>query len=255
MTQNREREVTRAFVGLASSLANGNDVLDLLTELTSECAGLLDVASAGVLIANRRGVLHVLAASSDATRDLELFQLQAEQGPCLDCYRDGEPVSVPDLAAQAHRWPRFAEAAADAGFVSVHALPMRFRGSRLGAFNLFGTEVGALNDDDLNLGQALADVASVSLVNDQAASDSTSVTEQLQNALDSRVVIEQAKGLLAQLGDLDMPEAFAALRQFSRDHGQRLTDVARALVTRKLPAQQLLEHQDENSRTGQQQGA
>ena len=236
----RERGVASAFVAIANRLALGFDVVDLMTRLTTDCARLLDVASAGLLLADGRGTLHILAASSEATRELELFQLQREQGPCLDCFHSGEPVLVGDLRAHADRWPDFVGAATEAGFASVHALPMRLYSNMLGALGLFGTSVGDLNPDDVELGQALADVASVALVQDRRITDKNLLADQLQHALNSRVVIEQAKGFVAQVGGLDMDQAFALLRQFSRNHNQRLTDVARAVVTRQLPVQLLV---------------
>jgi transcriptional regulator with GAF, ATPase, and Fis domain len=232
--------VSRAFVQLANGMVDGLDVVDLLGTLTVECARLLDIASAGLLLADRHGVLHVVAASSEATRSLELFQLQREQGPCLDCFHSGIPVSVPDLAADAERWPAFVGAARDAGFASLHALPMRLRDNVLGALGLFGTTAGALVDADLDLAQALAHVASVALVTDRATADHAVVAGQLQSALTSRVLVEQAKGLLAQLGGLEMEQAFEVLRRFSRDHNERLTDVAARVVSRNLPTQQVL---------------
>jgi GAF domain-containing protein len=242
MPKGREREVAAAFVSLASSLAEGHDVVDLLSGLTEECAALLDVASAGLLLADARGMLHVLAASSDKTRTLEVFQLQREQGPCLDCFRTGAAVTVENLQQEAQRWPQFALAALQSGFHSVHALPMRFRDQTLGTLGLFGTTSGKLNEEDLRLGQALADVASIAIAQGVAAADRDRLNEQLQAALSSRVVIEQAKGLLAQLGALEMNEAFEYLRRYSRDHNQPLSDVARALTSRALPAELLLEH-------------
>lgn len=242
MTGTREAEVARSFVTLASSLANGYDVVDLLDELTTDCARLLDVASAGLLLADARGVLHIMAASSEQTRQLEVFQLQRDEGPCLECYRDGAVVSVANLDEATDRWPQFVPAARSMGFASVHAVPMRLRDNVLGALGLFGTEVGALNDGDLALGQALADVASVALVQDKAAADKAIVNEQLQAALTSRVILEQAKGVLAQLGALEMTQAFTVLRNYARDHNLRLTEVAQAVVARSLPAQQVLDH-------------
>jgi transcriptional regulator with GAF, ATPase, and Fis domain len=241
-TTNREREITEAFVNIASALATGYDVVDLLSTLTGSCAQLLDVAAAGLLLADASGVLHVLAASSENTRHLETFQVQRAEGPCLDCYTSGSPVIVPDLAAEAGRWPHFVAAAHTVGFNSVHAVPMRLRDATLGAMGLFGTKVGALNDDDLRLGQALADVATVALIQDKAAADSATVNEQLQSALTSRVIIEQAKGVLAQHGDLDMDQAFAALRRYSRDHNLRLGESAQQLVARTLAASHVLDH-------------
>ena len=242
MTADRERGVTDAFVSLAAGLADGLDPVDLLSGLTADCARLLDVASAGLLLADRRGVLHVLAASSEETRSLEVFQLQRQQGPCLDCYRSGRPVSAADLSHETARWPQFAAAATGAGFASVHAVPMRLRDQMLGTLGLFGDQVGALNEDDLRLAQALAYVACVALVHDKAAGDRAAVNEQLQTALDSRVVIEQAKGVLAQVGQLNMDEAFAVLRGYARGHNQRLTDLAHTVVNRQLDPRQLLDH-------------
>lgn len=242
MSPSREREVTASFVALADSLVDGFDVVDLLIGLTQTCAQLLDIASAGLLLADQRRVLHVVAASSEGTRDLELFQLQRDQGPCLDCYRTGTPVSVPDLSEQAEVWPSFAQAALQAGFVSVHAVPMRLRDNVLGTLGLFGSRVGSLNEDDLRLAQALAHVASVSIVQSKIAADASAVTEQLQLALSSRVVLEQAKGSIAQRGDVSMDAAFEVLRSYARDHNLRLTDVAAAVVARTLPAAQLFDH-------------
>ncbi|HEY6746204.1 MAG TPA: GAF and ANTAR domain-containing protein [Mycobacteriales bacterium] len=242
MSVNRERAVTEAFVSLATSLADGLDPVDLLSGLTADCARLLDVASAGLLLADRHGVLHIVAASSEATRTLEIFQLQREQGPCLDCYHTGSMVTEADLRQETQRWPLFAAAATHAGFASVHAVPLRLRDNVLGAMGLFGTHAGVLNDDDLRLAQALAYVASVALVQDKAAADKAMLNEQLQTALDSRVVLEQAKGVLAHHGNLDMDQSFAVLRSYARDHNLRLTDVARSVVTRALAAHQLLDH-------------
>ncbi len=241
MTVDREAGVTQAFVSLANSLVDGGDVVDLLSGLTTDCARLLDVASAGLLLADPRGVLHVVAASSERTRTLELFQLQRDEGPCLDCFHTGSPVSVPDLDGELQRWPQFVAAAKTGGFRSVHAIPLRLRDRMLGALGLFGTSVGSLNEADLVLAQALAHVASVALVSERATSDSALVNEQLQTALTSRVLIEQAKGLIAQAGELDMEHAFAALRRYARDHNLRLADVASAVVSRELGCQHLLD--------------
>jgi len=242
MTGARERSVTEAFVSLANDLASGLDAVELLTDLTTRCGELLDVASAGLLLADRHGVLHVAAASSETTRDLELFQLQSEQGPCLDCFRLGTPVIIPDLAAEIGRWPHFVTAATAAGFASVHALPMRLRDNALGTLGLFGTQVGALSEDDLSLGTALAHVASVAIVHSKASADKDLIAEQLQSALDSRVTIEQAKGFIAQQGNLDMAAAFGVLRQYSRDHNLPLRELSRAVITRQLSPIAVLDH-------------
>lgn len=242
MTGGREAAVSQAFMDLADNMVGGVDVVELLGGLTTDCARLLDIASAGLLLADQRAVLHVVAASSEATRTLEIFQLQAEQGPCLDCYRSGTAVRVPDLSEEEERWPAFVPVALKAGFASLHALPLRLADNVLGALGLFGSTPGELDNDDLRLAQALAHVASVALVADRATKDRRVLAEQLQSALTSRVVIEQAKGLLAQLGDLDMDQAFAALRRFSQDHNERLSSVAARLTARQLPAKAVLDH-------------
>jgi transcriptional regulator with GAF, ATPase, and Fis domain len=241
-TSGREHEVTSALVSMAGSLATGCDVADLLNRLTTACAHLLDVASAGVLLADEHGVLNVLSATSENTRQVELAALQAGEGPYLDCYRTGQPVAVPNLHAALPLWPQFVATSEAAGFASVHVLPMRLGHDTLGALDLFGTTIGALNTDDLALGRALADVATVALVQATAAAVKTVVNEQLQKALTARVVIEQAKGVLAQQGQLGMVEAFAVLRRYARDNNLRVAHVADAVSSRTLSAQRLIDH-------------
>ncbi len=238
----REDDVVSSLVSMAASLAQGLDVSELLTQLAADCARLLDISAVGLLLADARGALHVVAASSERVADLEAFQAQRAQGPCHTCYLDGQPVNVPDLAAAAARWPEFAAVAARAGVVSVHAVPMRLRNDVVGALNLFGATPGPLKAADLRLAQALADVATVALIQDRAAEDRNLVNEQLQNALDSRVILEQAKGVLAYSGHLDMAAAYAALRQYARDHNIKLTELSRALVNRAVPAALVLDH-------------
>ncbi len=238
----REDDIVAAFVSMAGSLATGHDVNELLTQLAADCARLLDVSAVGLLLADPRGALHVVAASSERVADLEAFQAQRAQGPCHTCYLDGQAVNVPDLAASAARWPEFAAVAAKAGVASVHAVPMRLRDAIVGALNLFGATPGPLKDEDLRLAQALADVATIALIQDRAATDKNLVNEQLQNALDSRVILEQAKGVLSYSGDLDMPAAYAVLRQYARDHNIKLTELSSALVNRAVPAALVLDH-------------
>lgn len=238
----REDAVVAAFVHMAGSLVSGDDVTDLLGTLASQCARLLDVTAAGLLLADRRGALHVVAASSERAADLEAFQAQREQGPCHDCYRDGRPVLVPDVTATADRWPGFVPVALGQGIASVHAVPLRLRDQVLGALGLFGSAPGELNERDLRLAQALADVATIAMLQDRVASDKEAVNNQLQTALDSRFVLEQAKGLLSHSGGLDMPDAYAALRRYARDHNLKLAGLAQALVERALPADLVLRH-------------
>lgn len=238
----REDDIVASLVSLAGSLAQGHDVNELLTQLAADCARLLDVSAVGLLLADPRGALHVVAASSERVADLEAFQAQRAQGPCHTCYLDGRPVNVPDLAAAAAQWPDFAAVAARCGVVSVHAVPLRLRDAVVGAMNLFGAVPGSLGDADLRLAQALADVATIALIQDRAAADRNLVNEQLQQALESRVVLEQAKGVLSYTGDLDMPSAYSALRHYARDHNIKLSELARALVHRAVPATLVIEH-------------
>lgn len=238
----RERDIVRAFVDLSTELVNDYDVLEMLSQLTKNCASLLDVASVGLLLVNERGVLHLAAASSERTQQLELFQLQRDEGPCLDCFSSGAAVIVPDMAAEQERWPQFCRAALGAGFKSVHAVPMKLRGTVLGALNLFGENVGRLDDSDLDLAQALAHVACVAIVNEKSSADNVSVNAQLQHALTSRIVLEQAKGVIAQSGGLEMDDAFTVLRRYARDNGRTLSDVSAAVVDRKIRGETLLQH-------------
>ncbi len=218
------------FVELTDTMVADFDVIDFLHLLTDRSVALLDVSAAGLLLADPRGELRVLAASSEAARVLELFQLQNDQGPCLDCFRAGQPVAAADLSAEAHRWPRFAAAAQEAGFAAVQALPMRLRDQVIGALNLFRAEPGGFDAADVRIGQALADVATISLLHERGVRQSDTLNEQLQTALNSRVIIEQAKGKLAERLDLDMQQAFALLRDYARDRNRRLADVALGFV-------------------------
>lgn len=239
----RERDIIRAFVDLSAELVDDYDMLEMLSSLTTNCAGLLDVASAGLLIADGSGSLHLAAASSERTWHLELFQLQRNEGPCLDAFHALSPVIAPDLAAEKQRWPMFSQAALMAGFKSVHAVPMQLRGQGIGGLGLFGTHVGRLQDSDLELAQALAHVASVAIVNERAAADHATVSSQLQHALTSRIALEQAKGAIAHSLDLEVDEAFTVLRRYARDHGRKLVDIATMVVTRELSPQTLHQHE------------
>jgi len=218
------------FVELTDTMVADFDVIDFLHVLTDRSVQLLDVSATGLLLADPRGELRVVAASSEAVRLLELFQLQNDEGPCLDCFRSGQPVGAVDLEAEAERWPRFSAAARDAGFAAVQALPMRLRDQVIGALNLFRAASGAFDPADIRIGQALADVATISLLHERSVRHSDALNEQLQTALNSRVIIEQAKGKLAERLGLDMEQAFELLRDYARAHNFRLGDLARSFV-------------------------
>jgi transcriptional regulator with GAF, ATPase, and Fis domain len=222
--------LSETFVELTDTMVVGFDVIDFLHVLTDRSVQLLDVSAAGLLLADPRGELRVVAASSEAVRLLELFQLQNDQGPCLDCYRSGQPVQAADLNAEAAHWPRFAPAALQAGFAAVHALPMRLRDQVIGALNLFRAQVGTFDPADVRVGQALADVATIGLLHERSMRYSDALNEQLQTALSSRVLIEQAKGKLAERLGLDMDQAFNLLREYARNRNLRLSDLAQAFI-------------------------
>ena len=235
----REGMLAKALVELADTLVADFDVVDLLTLLTDRCVDVLDVGAAGLMLVAPDGDLRVMASSSETMRVLELFELQAQEGPCLDCYRTGEPVVNQDLAEVDGRWPRFAAEALAAGFHSVHALPMRLRGTVLGALNLFHVESGRMRDSDVNAAQALADVATIAVLQHRAALEAHVLNEQLNNALNTRIVIEQAKGMVAEREGLDMEQSFIALRRHARNHNLRLADVARDVIDGVLTASAL----------------
>ena len=218
------------FVDLADTMVADFDVIDFLHVLTDRSVRLLGASAAGVLLAAPRGELRVAAVSSGQAWLLELFQLQNDQGPCLDCFRTGQPVTAADLTASAQQWPRFAEAATQSGFRTVQALPMRLRDQVIGALNLFRTEPGPFDLAELRIGQALADVATIGLLHQQSVRRRETLAEQLQAALNSRVAIEQAKGKLAERLSIDVDQAFSMLRAHARSSNQRLTDVACTFV-------------------------
>lgn len=231
MDTSRESRVLGAVVTLVDSLLDDFDVVELLTDLTEHCAQLLDVKAAGLLLAGRRRDLHLMAATSRRSRDLEVFQLQSDEGPCLDCFTAGEPVLAPDLTSERERWPNFVAAATDAGFESVHAVPVRAAGTVLGTLGLFGDRVGTLNDADLLVARTLAHVACVAILQDLPPTPDT-VIPPLQAALADRIIVDQATGFVSERLDVTLEDAFALLRRYARTRAQHLTDTARHVIDR-----------------------
>ena len=233
----READVVQALVTMAGTLVDDYDVVDLLTGLADRCVNLLGVSAAGVMLASPpvmlscpEGTLGLVASSSEAMRLLELFELQAKEGPCLDAFRTGERVEHEDLAAGSGRWPSFATAALAAGFQSVSALPLRWREMTLGALNLFSVTQAPMDEADVIAARAFADLASLSIVQHRDTAEAQSLNEQLAGALSSRVAIEQAKGVISERAGVDLAEAFSRLRSYARNSNLRLTDVAEAAV-------------------------
>jgi GAF domain-containing protein len=237
----RTPELAEAFVELTGIMAAGYDIVDLLDCLLEHCVRLLDVDEAALVLADGADAIKVAASTSEQTRFLELFQLQIDSGPCLDCFHSGESVTVPDLDTHSHRWPEFSDYARRQGYRSVHATPLKVPGQTIGALNLFANRPSALHPTAVKIAQAFADVGAVAVVYRRALLRSEQVSEQLRGALDSRVVIEQAKGKLAQQGSLDMGAAFAILRQYTRSNNQKLSATARAVVEGTLALDQMRE--------------
>jgi GAF domain-containing protein len=230
MPGSKETLLARTFVDIVDTLVDDFDVVDLLTLLADRCVEVLDVAAAGLMLVAPEGDLRVVASSSEAARLVELFEVQSDEGPCVDAFRTGAPVVNQDLALIDGRWPHFAPVAIDAGFRSVHALPMRLRGAIIGALNLFRADEGDMEEPDILAAQALADVATIAILHHRASSEVQIVNEQLTLALNSRIVIEQAKGVVAERLGLDMEHAFLRLRNHARNHNLRLVDAARDVV-------------------------
>ena len=235
----REAALVEAFVRLADTLVDDYDVIELFHGLCADCVTLLRADAAGLLLTDQRESLQVVSASTEQAHLIELFQLQSQQGPCLDCFRGSEVVRSDDLSTET-RWPRFRDRAREYGFGAVHALPMRLRGQTIGALNLFHREALVMSEADLSVGQALADVATIAILSDRNTRERELLTEQLQAALTSRVVIEQAKGILAERGGIGLEEAFTRLREHARRTNQRLSELARAVVTGTYDTEVLL---------------
>jgi transcriptional regulator with GAF, ATPase, and Fis domain len=231
MSTTPAERLAEVFVQVADTLVDDFDLIDFLGALTSHVAEVSHGAAAGLLLGDADGNLQFMAASDESARLLELFQVQTDEGPCRDCFTSGEPVVNANLSEASDRWPRFAPRAQQQGFLSVHAFPLRHRRTVIGALNVFGSEPGRLAAEDARVVQALADVATIGLLQERAIRHGEVLTEQLQSALNSRITIEQAKGALAQLRGVTPDEAFALMRDYARGHNLHLGDVARQIVT------------------------
>ncbi|SCL34222.1 GAF domain-containing protein [Micromonospora nigra] len=240
MTTVSAQRLATIFVEVADTLVDEFDLIEFLHMLTDRAAALVDAAAVGILLADPRGKLQFMAGSDENVKLLELFQLQNKEGPCLEAFRTAQPVINVDLGAAGARWPKFAPRATEAGFQSVHAFPLRLRQQAIGAMNVFGaTKGGDFADTDVTVMQALADIASIALLQERTINRGEILTEQLQGALNSRIVIEQAKGAVAQARGVSVDDAFTRIRSHARSHNQRLIDVAQTIVANPATAQQL----------------
>ena len=233
-------DLAEVFVTLADTLVDDFDVVELMGRLTHACVELLGAEAAGLMIVDLRGSVQVIASSSEQMHLLEVLQVQSDEGPCRDCVQSGAILTA-DLAEAQERWPRFATLASTAGFTASQALPLRLRAETLGALNLLFRGAPPLSGAELRIAQALADVATIGVLQQRAVHRGAVVAEQLQRALNSRVVIEQAKGMLAQHLGQDMEAAFTVLRAYSRNHNVRLTDLASALAGNEVSPDDVVE--------------
>jgi GAF domain-containing protein len=232
-----DERLAAVFVELADTLVAGFDLMEFLQTLTERCTELLEVDAAGLLLADSRGTLRLVAASTEQARVAELFQIQNDEGPCLDCYRTGQVIVAGDIRGgeAASRWPRFAAAALEVGFTSVHAIPMRLRDQVIGTLNLFRSSAGGLDPAVARAARALVDVATIGILQERAVRQHEVIAGQLQLALNSRVMIEQAKGVLAERLRVSPDEAFVLLRRYARDHNHPLTDLAGDVIRGTAP--------------------
>jgi GAF domain-containing protein len=234
MPLSREHRLVETFVTLADTLVDDYDVIELLELLVGKAAELFDVTAAGIMLATPTGELEVVASTSERSTLVGIMQLDAGEGPCVEAYRTGRVVTVGSLDEMRKRWPAFAEASRQSGYASVHAIPLRLRNETLGSMNLYREHTGALNEEDIVAAQALTDIATISILQQRGLERATIARVQLQHALDSRVVIEQAKGFLAQTHGVDMDQAFTLLRSYARSHRVPLAETARQVVARTV---------------------
>ena len=230
----RESSVVQSLLELADNLVATFDVVELLTSLADRCVSVLGVSAAGVMLAAPAGDLRLVASSSEVMRVLELFELQAQEGPCLDAFRTGDRVEHENLRADGGRWPRFSVVALEAGFQSAFALPLRLRDTTIGALNLFSVGQVPMAEADVLVARAFADLAAISITQHRATSATQHLNEQLNVALTSRVIIEQAKGVLSERAGINLADAFSRMRTYARSHNLRLTDVAASAIDNTL---------------------
>ncbi|MCS5732473.1 GAF and ANTAR domain-containing protein [Herbiconiux daphne] len=226
----REERVAETFVSLADTLVTGYDIVEVLQTLIEQTTQIVEANEAGILLPDSTGGLEVVASTSERSQLISILQLRADEGPCLDAYATGKPVSVDNIADTYARWPAFATSAAEVDFQSMYAIPMRLRDETIGSMNIFSDRTGPMDPKDTMIARALADVATIGILQERALRESGIAQEQLQRALDSRVLIEQAKGVLAQTERIDMHEAFTVLRNRARHSGRRLSDVAQEVI-------------------------
>ena len=227
---NREQEIAQAFVQLADTLVDDYDVVDLMHVLAERSVALLQADAAGILLQDARDNLVAVASTSHEAELVELFVVQNVAGPCRDCIHTGHPVVNVGVDEAARRWPEFVAKVTEVGFASTHAFPLRLRSQVVGAINLFSREPTLLDDDAIAIAQGLADIATIGLLQQRAIRHHEVLSEQLHTALNSRIVIEQAKGVLAERANIDVGAAFRLMRDYSRRGHHLLLDTAQQII-------------------------
>lgn len=230
----RDVDLANIFVLLGDSLSAGRDIVDTMDILVQSSTRFTAATEAGILLADSAGVLHVTASTNERTREIEEAQLGSSQGPCLDCYLSGQAIGVSDISTEAARWPQFVALAQSRGFSAVHSAPLNVHGQTFGTLNLFSTGLVPFSDQDAALALALAQMATISVVQHKVLGDHKALTDQLRGALDSRILIEQAKGILAQRHGVPVDAAFSLLRNYARSTNSKLHDIADRIVNHGL---------------------
>jgi GAF domain-containing protein len=235
----RETRISAAFVAVADTLTTNFDVVDLLHTLVHECVEILEMKAGGLMLADSAGELQLMTSTSEAAAFVEVMQLDAASGPCIDCFTKGAAVSVSEIEEDPSRWPEFGKAALAEGFHSALATPMKLRGRVIGTMNLFGASPGEVSARDAAVAQALADVATIGILQERLVREGHLIEEQLHHALDSRVMIEQAKGVIAHSLSLSMDDAFGLLRKYARDGNLTIRSVAKRVSDRELAVEEI----------------
>ena len=230
----RENRITSAFVAVADTLTSNFDVVELLQTLVGHCTDILDTDAGGLMLVDDSGVLQLMTSTSEGADFVEVMQLTAHSGPCIECFASGRTVSLTDIRDAPDEWRVFRDSALEQGFRSVHAIPLKLREITIGTLNLLRDDTGELPEHDLVAARALADVATIGIIQERTIRETDVVREQLQNALNSRITIEQAKGVVAHRRSITPEEAFDVIRRYARSHSMTLSSVAAALVDRSL---------------------
>ncbi|MCL2534898.1 MAG: GAF and ANTAR domain-containing protein [Nocardiaceae bacterium] len=225
-----ERRLVHVFEELADALVPGFDTVDFLRTLTDRTVELVAIDAAGILLADERGHLSSVASTTEPVHTLEQLEIANARGPCYDCFTTGRPIFNLGHDAASARWPRFQHLSGEIGFGAVHAVPLQLGDQVIGSLNMFCVAPGSLPAEDLDTSRALARIATIGLLHKRAAHSAQEEAAQLRQALTSRIIIEQAKGMLAESAGCTPAVAFEALRHYARTHGRPLHDVAAEVV-------------------------